>query len=333
MWYDINKTLTYNCLFNFIIGSRGTGKTYGAKKKAVKKFIEKGYQFIYLRRYQEEIDETANTYFDDIILNGEFPDTNIEFKNGCFYINDEIAGYAMALTKAKSYKSSSFPLVWLIIFDEFLIEDNGYTRYLKNEVKQFLGFYMSIDRYRGVTVFFLANSISMVNPYTLYFDIKLPYGSNIVRKGDILLELVQNQEFIDSRKNTRFGKLIEGTEFAEYAIENKFTNDSKTFIMKKTAKSSYYFTFIYCGETFGVWIDYNEGKLFVSDDVDSYCKIIYSLTVNDHTPNTLLLSQINKSQFFKVFIENYRLGNVFFENQKIKNITYEVIKLCVNGKR
>lgn len=330
MWYDIGETISHNCLFNFVIGNRGCGKTYAAKKRAVKQFLDKGYQFVYLRRYQEELQETAESYFNDIILNREFPDAIIEYRGGTYYINDQVAGYAMALTKAKDYKSISFPMVYLIIFDEFLIEDNGYARYLKNEVKQFLSFYMSIDRYRGCTVFFLANSVSMVNPYTLFWNINLPYGSNIVKKGDILLQLVQDEEFINERKQTRFGKLVEGTDFADYAIGNKFMNDSKSFIMKKTEKAHYYFTFIYMLEKFGVWIDYSEGKIFVSENVDPSCRIVYSLTVDDHQPNTMLLKQINKSPLFKTFIENYKMGNVYFESQKVKNITYEVIRMCVN---
>ena len=329
-WYDIGKTLTYNCLFNFVIGGRGTGKTYGAKKRAVKLFLEKGYQFVYLRRYKEELDETAESYFNDIIINNEFPDVDIKYVGGHYYINDQLAGYGMALTKAKDYKSISYPLVQLIIFDEFLIEDNGYARYLRNEVKQFLNFYMSIDRYRGCVVFFLANSVSMVNPYTMFFDLSLPYGSNIIRRGDLLLELVEVEGFEEERLQTRFGKIIAGTDFAEYAIKNKFVNDSKTFIAKKTGKAQYYLTFVYKGETFGIWIDYTEGRFFVSQDVDPSCKIIYSITVDDHSPNTLLLSNINKAVFWRKFIDNYKMGNVYFENQKIKNIVYEVIKLCVS---
>ena len=329
-WYDLGKTLTYNCLFNFIIGGRGTGKTYGAKKRAIKQFLEKGHQFVYLRRTKEELDTSAETYFDDIVVKNEFPDTVIEYRAGCYFVNDQLAGYAMALTKAKDYKSSSFPLVYLIIFDEFLIEDNGYARYLKNEVKQFLGFYMSIDRYRGCTVLFLANSVTMVNPYTMYFDLRLPYGSNIVRKGDILLELVQVKGFEEERYNTRFGKIIEGTDFAEYAIDNKFVLDTKTFIGRKGEKAQYYLTFIYKGEDFGIWVDYNEGHFYVSQDIDPSCKLIYSITVDDHKPNTLLLSNINKAVFWKKFIDAYKQGNVYFENQKIKNIVYEVIRLCIN---
>lgn len=329
MWYDIGQTLTYNCLFNFVIGSRGCGKTYAAKKRAIKLFLEKGHQFVYLRRFKEELDETAESYFNDVLLNGEFPKVTVEYRNGQYFINDQLAGYAMALTKAKDYKSIAYPRVYFIIFDEFLIEDNGYSRYLKNEVKQFLNFYMSIDRYRGCIVFFLANSVSMINPYTMYFDLQLPYGSDIVRRGDLLLQLVQSEEYIQARKQTRFGKMIEGTDFAEYAIENKFVNDSKTFIRKKSEKAQYYFTFNYEGNAYGVWVDYSEGCMYVSSDVDPYCNIVYSLTVDEHKPNTMLLTRINKSPFFKPFIEQYKMGNVYFENLKVKSVVYDVIKLCM----
>lgn len=329
MWYDINKTLTYNCLFNLVIGARGTGKTYGAKKRAIKQFIDKKYQFVYLRRYSDELDEVKESVFNDIIVNNEFPDHVIEYKSDKYYLDGEIMGYAMALTKAKNYKSISYPMVYLIIYDEFLIEDNGYARYLKNEVKQFLSFYMTIDRYRGCTAFLLANAVTMINPYTIAWDLYLPFNSNIVRKKEILLELVHDEEFIKSRKATRFGTLIDGTEFSEYAIDNKFTLDKKDFVEKKSGSCSYYFTFKYLDVLYGVWISYQQGKIWVSEDVDPSCRIVYSLTLDDHTPNTLFLKNMNKSAMFKNFIDAYKQGNVYFESQRIKNIVYDVIKLSV----
>lgn len=329
MWYDIGQTLSYNCLFNFVIGSRGCGKTYGAKKRAIKLFLDKGYQFVYLRRFQDELKETAESYFNDIILNNEFPEIKIEYKDGVYYVNDKIAGYAMALTKAKDYKSIAYPMVYFIIFDEFLIEDNGYSRYLKNEVKQFLNFYMSIDRYRGCIVFFLANSVAMINPYTLYFNLQLPYGSNIVRKNDVLLQLVQNDEYIQNRKNTRFGKMIAGTEFEEYAIENRFADNNKNFIRRKTKKAKMLFAFVYLGDKYGVWVDYDNSMMFVSLDIDTSCKILYSLTTDDHTPNTMLLNNINRSPFFKNLIDNYKNGLVYFESAKIKSILYDIMRLII----
>lgn len=55
MYWDINKSLSYNALFNFIIGARGVGKSYGAKKLAIQNFLKKGKQFVYVRRYKEEL--------------------------------------------------------------------------------------------------------------------------------------------------------------------------------------------------------------------------------------------------------------------------------------
>ena len=60
--------------------------------------------------------------------------------------------------------------------------------------------------------------------------------------------------------------------------------------------------------------------------------MIYCVTLEDHSPNTLLLKSINKSLYFKTFIENYKDGNVYFETAKIKNVVYNVIKLCLGGK-
>jgi hypothetical protein len=333
IWYDINKTLSHNALFNLIVGNRSSGKSYSVKKKVIKKFKETGQQFIYLRRYKDELDKSKEEYFDDIILNREFPDDKITFEADCYFLNGRLMGFAMALTKAKDYKSSSFPLVWLIIFEEFIIEETGFTRYLKNEVRLFLGFYMSIDRYRGVKVFFLGNNFTMFNPYTLYWNLNTPYNSNITKakNGKILLEMVSNKEFIEDRLKTDFGQLIDGTEFADFAIQNKSPIDTNTFVMKKTEKSTYYFTFRYGGELYGVWIDYAEGKFFVSKDIDPCFKLIYSITHDDHSPNTLLLKSVNKSVYFKTFIDNYKDGNVYFESMKIKSVVYNVIKLCVGG--
>lgn len=332
-WYDPNKTLTHNALFNLVIGNRSCGKSYGLKKRVIKNFKEKGQQFIYLRRYKDELDKSKESYFDDVIINNEFPDDKITFENDCYFLNGQLMGYAMALTKAKDYKSSAFPMVWMIVFEEFIIEETGFTRYLKNEVHVFLGFYMSIDRYRGCKVFFLGNNFTMFNPYTVFWNLNMPYRGNITKakNGKILLEMVADPEFIDERMKTDFGQLVEGTSFAEFAIQNKSPIDNEDFVSKKSDKSTYYFTFKYTGDLYGVWVDYSIGKFFVSSDVDPFYKVVYSITLEDHSPNTLLLKSVNKSASFKTFIENYKAGNVYFESMKIKSVVYNVIKLCMGG--
>ena len=54
IFYDGNRILTHNCLFNFIVGSRGNGKTFWFKKWAIEDFLKNEGQFIYVRRNTKE---------------------------------------------------------------------------------------------------------------------------------------------------------------------------------------------------------------------------------------------------------------------------------------
>lgn len=63
MYYNADDTLSRNRLFNFVVGARGAGKTYGAKKRAIKNFTEKGEQFVYLRRYDTEMPQSQMRNF------------------------------------------------------------------------------------------------------------------------------------------------------------------------------------------------------------------------------------------------------------------------------
>ena len=58
--------------------------------------------------------------------------------------------------------------------------------------------------------------------------------------------------------------------------------------------------------------------------------LVYTLTLKDHKPNTMLLKSKNRSSHFKTFIENYKMGNVRFETIDIKNMCYEVIQMTLS---
>ena len=68
------------------------------------------------------------------------------------------------------------------------------------------------------------------------------------------------------------------------------------------------------------------GKVFVSNDYDKYTPHIFSMTLKDHTPNTMMFNAMKKYNFWKMFVDNFKSGLVYFENQKIKHNIYELIK-------
>ena len=348
IFWDIYRTQTHNALINLIVGNRGGGKSYGAKKKVVENFIKKGEQFGYIRRYKDDLKKPLEQFFKDIAV--EFPEHECKVNGDKVYIRlkegnakakwseKDLAGYGFSLSTANNKKSMSFPDISMMIFDEFLLEE-GNQRYLPNEVEKLLNLYETVARpgsgHRRVTLWLLGNAISITNPYFLYWDLRMPKTADKNGKWiwkhpsrPILVEDVRNEGFIDAKKNTEFGQLVSGTNYADYSIENKFLLDDSTFIEKRSPASRHSFNFIYKGEKYGVWYDYSEGKMWVSSAIDP-SGINYSLTLNDHSPNTMLLKNRNKTLYFRQFIECYKQGLVFFETMNIKNICYEVLRMTL----
>ena len=326
VYYNYDRIISYNALLNMIVGPRGIGKSFGATDFVTNQFIKKGDEFVYLRRYKTELSRGVKNFFSALIKENKYPNNTLSTKGLTFLIDDKICGYAMTLSTAQQLKSSNFPNVKTIIFDEFLIEP-GQGHYLKNEVFAFLGLIETIARTRNIRVIMLGNSVSEINPYFLFFDISIPYNNDIklFKDGMILLQYINGTEFQKAKKQTRFGKLVSDTDYEDYAIDNKFIDESKMFIEKKSGQSKFSFSFIYKGSTYGVWIDFNMGKMYVSNDHINN-GLSFATTTEDHSPNTMLYSIAKKYNCWNSFIQNYKLGNVYFENMKIKNVSKEVLK-------
>lgn len=348
IFWDIGRTQTHNALVNIIVGNRGGGKSYGGKKKAVQNFIDKGEQFGYIRRYKDDLKKPLEQFFADIAQ--EFPDYECKIEGDKVYIrkqtidekekwtDKDIAGYGFSLSTANNKKSMSFPDITMLIYDEFLLEE-GNQRYLPNEVEKLLNLYETVARpgsgHKRVTLWLLGNAISITNPYFLYWELRMPKKCDKNGKWiwkhptkPILVEDVRNEGFINAKKNTEFGRLVDGTNYADYSIENKFLLDDDTFVEKRASNAKHAFNFVYKNNTYGVWFSYSEGKMWVSKDIDP-SGIVYSFTLKDHNPNTMLLKNKNKTYHLKRFIDGFKEGIVYFETMNIKNLCYEILKMTM----
>lgn len=324
MFYNPHDLLTHNALFSFVIGNRGAGKTYSSKKWAIKDFLKTGAQFIYLRRYKTEFDDFKNFFAD---VSSEFPDVTFEVKGKLLLINGELAGYGIALSTALTKKSVSYHLVNKIIFDEFVI-DSKIIHYLSNEVTMFLEFYETVARMRdNVRALFLSNAVSVVNPYFMYWNIKPKSNRRFTKHGHILIEFVKNQEFVDAKYKTRFGQIIKGTKYGDYAVENVYLKDNNNFVGKKTGDARFEFSIVYNEYTYGFWTDYREGKCYVSRDYDPSSLLQFAVTDSEHKPNMMLIKSANKSHLLKGAIDAYQGGWLWFEDIQIKNQSIEIFQL------
>lgn len=284
-WYSFAKILSYNCKYNLAVGGRGIGKTFGAKKHVIKNALKRGAfgeniasecldQFIYLRRYKEELKLAKRKFFADIITKNVFPDYDFrdngdEAQASPASERDKKSrkwltiGYFIALSLAQNYKSVSFPNVKTIIFDEFILEKSA-TRYLPDEATIFNNFYSTVDRYQGKTrVLMLANAVGIDNPYFIEWSISPDdmdengfvriKNQNAPKFG--IVEFIDDEKFTGEVLETEFGAFIKDSDYAQYAVHNVFKDNHKHLIGDKPSRAKYMYTLDLKDATFSVWFD------------------------------------------------------------------------------
>ena len=331
MWYDKQQLLSYNKIFNFVLSNRGGGKTFHFTRWAIDDFKKNRNMCAWVRRYQTEIDE--------MLLNGKFfdavrpfyPDDELTIEGNIGFINKEPFIYFIALSTSRQLKSNNYPTVNKIIYDEFII-DKGRITYIKNEPEVFLDLFETIARLRdNVRAVFLANSVTVVNPYFTFFHIHPDSGKrfNVYPRG-IAVEFFTDAEFIEAKQKTKFGQLIKGTRYSDYSIENKWLNDNEIFVDTKPKEGCQFLMGLkYQGQMYGFWVHYDKGLIYVNHQYDPSWHCLYSITKDDHEPNLLLIKSLRDSRQLNMVIFAYQNSLLRFENMEIKSIMYEMIGLFI----
>lgn len=323
LYYDPNKMLSYNRILNFIIGARGIGKSYGLKKHPIRRFLNKGEQFIYLRRYKDELKKVKN-YFSDIMR--EFPEHKFEVKGREFHIDGKLAGWAIPLSSWQSEKSNAYPNVTTIIYDEFIREKDN-SGYIPNEVPALLNLMDTVFRDReNVRCVCLSNAVSIVNPYFLYFELVPDITKRFNAYKNIVIEIPDSKDFSNERRKTKFGSLIDGTEYGDMSLDNDFVNDSQVFIERRSKESKFSFAVIYKGMTIGIWVDVDAGIMFMANDYDPSSRNIFALSAEDLTENTMMMTNWKNNYYLKKMVNAFTNGYLRFDNQVLRNIGYEMFK-------
>lgn len=332
MYWDINKILPYQRNFNLINGERSIGKTYTTQKWVVGKCLEKHQQFVYLVRTQSEKKEGVLERAFEKVMSKEYPGVETICTEETMRANGEIIGFCIAISESHKIKKRSFPNVYYIIFDEYMLEDSSMSNYVSGwkEPDLLLSIYHTIDREEDrVKVFMLGNNTSFFNPYHLHpaFNIQPIKQGQIWTSENVLYQWAEgSKDLKEKRANSKFGKMIQNTRYGEYASAGHFIEDNEDFIAVHDGKAQYEFTIICGGIQYGVYADQNKGLVYISDKTDPSCPFVYALTIDDHTENVMLTK--GKPGALEWFSKCIKIGVVRFENMYIKKLTEgEIYKL------
>lgn len=180
-YYSLNDILTKNADYNLIIGERSNGKTYAVLKHCLECFYNGGGAFAYVRRWHDDIiGKRAETVFNALLDNNEIYKitggtfSDIVYSRGRYYLANYDAEhkkmiaqktpccYAFSLSDTEHDKSTSYPDINNVVFDEFITR----RYYLPDEFILFMNTLSTIIRDRnGVKIFMLGNTVNKYSPY------------------------------------------------------------------------------------------------------------------------------------------------------------------------
>lgn len=227
-YYSVRPLERKNALFNLTLSDRSDGKTFNIKEAAVQDYIEHGDQTVHVRRFKTELPESSYMHFmDDLIDKKGDLYGKLQFKhtkNAVLVYNEKLSEYEpliyhLPLTMAGKLKST-FPVnrIKKIKFDEYVPLDRLYAR---GEMHLLLELWKSVDRDRDQTqLFCFGNAIDLFCPFIDYFGLPSINTERrrikLYRGGTIAVEMYFSEEHRERRAESRFSRLVAGTDYAPY---------------------------------------------------------------------------------------------------------------------
>lgn len=317
-YLDFNKILACNCPFIFIIGGRGTGKTYGAIKYCVDNNIE----FIFLRRTQIQLEMIKRPEFSPFealnVKEGYSLETKPMAKNASYIKNkDKVLGNMLALSTISNLRGFH-SMARVMIYDEFIPEKH--EKPIKGEASAFFNAYETINRNRELDgieplqVICLSNSNDLDNPILEELNL-INLIEKKKRKGQteyinhdrgIAIFLLDESVISQKKKETVLYKLTKGTSFYEMAVDNTFTGAAPENVNSEPIEE--YNPVAELDGFFVVYKHKSEKKYYISNHRKGSPKIYQNTNVD-----------VKRFKVKHNYLKNYRMKNkIIFESYNLQ---------------
>lgn len=322
--------------FTFIVGGRGTGKTYGA----IKYVLDNHIKFMFMRRTQTQCDIISKQQFSPFAPVADDEGLLIKSQPISKYTSEiaqcdeegnlisDSLGYTCALSTISNLRGFSAEDVKILIYDEFIPE--AHERTMRSEADAVFNAYETINRNRELKgeppliMICLANSMSLNNPLFMSLGVintcvgMVQQGREVFRdKARGLQIIILQKSVISAEKSATAVYNLVGSDssFAEMAIGNVFQDLDQEGIKPQDLKQ--YNPLAVVGEL-EVYHHKSEQRYYVTTHKSGGCKVYGS-------------SQVNIKRFNRDFwyLPIRRLsGLIYFEDVASKFIFDSYIKLC-----
>lgn len=311
--------------FIFIVGGRGSGKTYGAIQYA----LRENRTFFFMRRTQTQIDLIKNDSFspfkavdESIVVSSINKNLTGVYRgsqnaDGTYSPGGPPIGYMCALSTISNIRGFDASSVDLIIYDEFIGE--AHERPIKNEGQAFLNAYETINRNRElngqepVKVLALANSNSLANPIFVELQLVTPvekmlrseynryYIYRNLERG-VSVYMVNQSPILEAKQQTALYKLSGDSEFSAMALHNEFTAEEMDHIKPQSLKP---YRLLCCVGEICVYKKKDNTGYYITGHKSGSTDAVYQSTSTD-------LKRFRRDQYFLWLA--YLNGRILFES-------------------
>lgn len=358
-FYNLQKINRKNATYNIIFGERSNGKTYALLKKGLQDYCKDGSQMAYVRRWKEDITgRRASRLFSGLNDNdevskaskgkfkgvhywaGKFYLCNYDDSGKAIYSDSDVLAFTFALSDSEHDKSTSFPDIKTIVFDEFLTN----KLYLQDEFVLFMNTVSTIVRKReDVKIYMLGNTVNKYCPYFaemgLKHILKMEQGSiDVYHYGDSKLTVAveycasikngaQNHKYF-AFDNPKLNMITGGAwELAIYPhLPMKYKPKDILFTYFIDFNDSYFqCEIVNVGDVYFTYIHVKTSELKAPKD-----DLIYSL---DYHPelnyNRSIFKPVSKLQERVLWF--YKTDRIYYQNNDVGDAISNFLKLCKRG--
>lgn len=358
-FYSTTRIDKKNATYNIIFGERSNGKTYALLRKGLIEYAKNKTQLAYVRRWKEDITgRRAARLYSGLNENGEVSKItkgafsgvhywagkwylcNYDDSGKAIYSDSDIIAFSFALSDGEHDKSTSFPNIGLVVFDEFLTN----RLYLNDEFVAFMNTISTIVRRReNVKIYMLGNTVNKFCPYFqemgLTNILKMKQGDiDLYQYGEssltVAVEYCKSENKVgDENKYFAFNnpklKMITGGAW-ELDIYPHLPYKYKP----KDILLTYFILFndlcFQCEiiDVDGIYFTYIHDKTTpIKDDTNHF---IYSMDYNPSLNyNRSIYKPINKAQ--ERILWFFNTDRVYYQNNEVGDTINNYLKLCKRG--
>lgn len=345
IFYNWDKTYSYQTgtqgEFCLVCGGKGIGKTFGARRDAIKRFIKSGYRFAEFARTKDEAKNIASGYFDKLQNEGYYLDYLFKTEAGKGYIAEKppegdkpdwkTLCYFVALTNFQQEKKRTFNNVTTVINDEFIIDSRDkHHRYLPNEFSILANLLDSVFRQqpgdkKPYRVYMMSNAVDFTCPYFRDLGInRIPdFGYSWYNNKHVLFHRVPPMQAQERKEQTLVGRMLAGHEESSIIFDNEFAIPNSGDIARKPSNAQFAFGIVFQAQKFGVWSDLKNGWFYITSQIPANSRNVYALTKKDSTLDYMSISSAD--ELLKMIVRIYYLGGLRYESAALREAFFTVL--------